>query len=97
MPVKLGAEVAAKIKADFPALTINQIAQKYGVAWATAHAIVNPQKDGAPAGRPKHRGQRKVRASTNGHALTIELTDKIADSWFVSLTLEEKAALMRGR
>ncbi len=45
MPAKLSQGVADKMKAEFPALNINQLAAKYGVSWATARQIVNPMKD----------------------------------------------------
>ena len=42
MAIRLGEEVIRKIKDDFPAMNINQIASKYGVGWGTVRDIVQP-------------------------------------------------------
>ncbi len=53
MAIPLSETQIEKIKADFPGLSINQIAHKHGVGWITVKNIVAPS-NGHSAARAKN-------------------------------------------
>ena len=89
MAVKLNQGIVDKIKGEFPALSINQIASKYGVAWATVRNIVSPP-NGSPA---KKAGHDRAKHAVNGDANV----EAIVNAAWDTLSLPEKLTVLLRR
>jgi hypothetical protein len=88
MAAKLSQGVVDKIKSEFPALNINQIAGKYGVTWARVNSIVAPS-DGAAR---KKRG-RKPRAQDDGE---LAIIGAHVDAFWNQMSLAAKVQFLIG-
>lgn len=86
MPFVLDETRVAKIKADFPALNVNQIAHKHGVAWKTVRNIVAPE----PSNGKVHVA-RRAKHAVNGKHSDAEL---LTATWWEKLTLERRVKIM---
>ncbi len=90
MRARLTDVVVQKMRSDFPALNINQIAAKYGVGWITAKNAVAPD---APKAAKKH-GKRK--AADNGRG-EIEVVKMHLDSFWNGLSTAAKIQFLLGK
>jgi hypothetical protein len=96
MATQLTDAVVAKMKADFPALAINQIAGKYGVSWYVANRAVRGNGPRVLHAGKKRAHPPKVRpgySQLNGAGDTVTIPRRLLEALVSSLSAEIRAAL----
>jgi len=86
MAIQLSQSQVDKIKADWPALNINQIAGKHGVGWITVKKIVAPDGNST-----KVHHARRSKPAGNGRGSDAEL---LTTTWWEKLPLERRVKIM---